>query len=127
VRSYQDLVARRKYPAPEIEVCEPQVRSDTIGKHHEFKVKGHDHQGEFEVYRRFKFFDAFRKCLHTRFLGLYVPPIPEKKAVGNTDRLFVEERMVYLNKFMKDCAAIPYIAESQELQTFLRPPIPDIE
>lgn len=115
VRSHRDLIARRKYPAPEIEVCEPRVVSDTIGKHHEFKVKGRDHQGDFEVYRRFKQFDAFRKCLHTRFLGLYVPPIPEKKAMGNTENFFVEERMFYLNKFMQDCGGIPYISESQEL------------
>jgi sorting nexin-1/2 len=69
-----------------------------------YKVRGRDHQGEFEVLRRFKQFDMLRKVLFARFLGLYVPPIPEKKATGNTEAPFVEERMFYLNKFMKDIA-----------------------
>jgi hypothetical protein len=32
-----------------------------------------------EVYRRFRNFNEIREILFTRFLGLYVPPIPEKK------------------------------------------------
>lgn len=115
------MVARRKYPPPTIEVCEPQLKADTIGKHHIFKVKGRDHQGDFEVMRRFKQFDLLRNVLFARFLGLYVPPIPEKKAMGKTDAFFVEERMFYLNKFMADIAALPYLYESLEFATFLRP------
>jgi len=97
-----ELLALKKFPEPEIEVCEPTLKPDTIGKHHVFKVKGKDHQGEFEIYRRFKQFDMLRKTLFIRFLGLYVPPIPEKKAVGNTTSNFVEERMFYLNRFLRE-------------------------
>jgi sorting nexin-1/2 len=86
-----------------------------------FKVRGKDHLGEFEVFRRFKQFDLLRKVLFARFLGLYVPPIPEKKAMGNTDNFFVEERMHYLNKFMQAIARLPYLYESLEFATFLRP------
>ena len=82
---------------------------------------GCDHLGDFEVYRRYKQFDLLRNVLHSRFLGLYVPPIPEKKALGNTDEAFVQERMYFLEKFMKDIAGLPYLYESQEFATFLRP------
>ena len=68
-----------------------------------------------------------RKVLFARFLGLYVPPIPEKKATGNTEAPFVEERMFYLNKFMKDIAQLPYLYESEEFALFLRPPTADID
>lgn len=112
---------RKKYPNPEIEVCDPQLRADTIGKHHNYKVKGRDHNGDFEVFRRFKQFDLLRKVLIARMCGLYIPPIPEKKAMNKTDLYFVEERMYFLNKFMKDCSGLPYIYESNEFQTFLRP------
>ena len=54
-----------------------------------YKVKGVDYLGEIEISRRYKQFYQLRNVLHSRFLGLYVPPIPEKKAVGNTDEMFV--------------------------------------
>jgi hypothetical protein len=79
--SFKDLMALRRHDPPEIEVGEPQVKSGATGKHHVYRVKGKDYNGEFEITRRFREFDALRKHLFLRFLGLYVPPIPEKKAM----------------------------------------------
>ena len=62
-----------------------------------------------------------RNVLFHRFMGLYVPPIPEKKAMGNTEDVFVQERRFFLDKFMKDIAGLPYLYESQEFAIFLRP------
>jgi sorting nexin-1/2 len=115
------MLSRKKHNPPTIDVCESKIQNDTIGKHHLYKVKGVDHLGDFEVYRRYKQFDLLRNVLHSRFLGLYVPPLPEKKAMGNTDDAFVQERMYFLDKFMKDIAGLPYLYESQEFATFLRP------
>ena len=91
---------RKKHSPPQIEVCDPKVQNDTIGKHHLYKVRGSDHLGEFEVYRRYKQFHLLRQVLFNRFMGLYVPPIPEKKAMGNTEEFFIKERMHFLNKFL---------------------------
>jgi len=79
--NFKDLLNLRKYEPPEIRVCEPQIKSSTTGKHHVYKVCGRDHMGDFEVFRRFSHFDVFRKVLYSRFLGLYVPPLPAKKAM----------------------------------------------
>ncbi len=95
--SFKDMLTLSKHQQPEICVCEPILK----GGHHEYKIKGRDHIGEFEVYRRFKQFDLFRRVLYSRFLGLYVPPIPEKKAVGKTENLLVEERLYFLDRFMR--------------------------
>ena len=65
----------------EIEVCEPQIKTKATGNYHVYKIKGKDSQGPFEVVRRFREFDLLRRVLYSRFLGLYVPPIPEKKSV----------------------------------------------
>jgi sorting nexin-1/2 len=116
------LIANKKLSPPELEVCDPQLKADTIGKHHLYKVKGRDHQGEFEVFRRFKQFDLLRRTLFSRFLGLYVPSLPEKKAMGKTDQFFVQERMHHLNAFLKEISQLPYLYESQEFQLFMRPP-----
>ena len=121
ISTMKELLALKRYPEPTIEVCEPQLKADTIGKHHLYKVKGSDHLGEFEIFRRFKQFDMLRRTLFSRFLGLYVPPIPEKKAMGNTTNYFVEERMHYLNKFIQAICKLPYLYESYEFATFLRP------
>jgi hypothetical protein len=58
------------------------MKTKTLGKNfHVYKVAGKDHLGPIEAYRRYKEFDILRKVLYTRFLGLYVPPLPEKKSV----------------------------------------------
>ena len=77
-----------------------------------YKIRGSDHLGEFEVFRRYKQFHLLRNVLFSRFMGLYVPPIPEKKSIGNTEDHFVEERRFFLDKFMKDIAGLPYLYES---------------
>ena len=86
--SFKDLLKLRKHEPPEIEVCEPTIKTSTATKYHAYKVKGRDHLGEFEVYRRFSEFYALRKVFYSRFLGLYVPPIPEKKTVVTSYSLF---------------------------------------
>jgi hypothetical protein len=43
--SFKDLMGIRKHDPPEITVSEPVLKSG----HHEYKVKGRDHLGEFEV------------------------------------------------------------------------------
>ena len=83
--------------------------------------------GDFEVLRRYKQFDVLRHVMFSRFMGLYVPPLPEKKAIGSTEDFFVEERTYFLNKFMQDISGLPYLYESQEFQTFLRPSGADLE
>ena len=117
--SYKDLMGLRKHDPPEISVSEPTIKN---GSHHVYKVRGRDHLGEFEVFRRFREFDHFRKILYSRFMGLYVPPIPAKKAMGKKDDLLVEERMFFLDRFMRSVCELPYLYESEEMQAFLRPP-----
>ena len=83
--------------------------------------------GDIDIFRRFREFDLLRKTLFNRFFGLYIPPLPEKKKIGNKSNQFVEERRYFLNKFMRDCCQLPYLFESQEFMLFLRPPTDNIE
>ena len=79
--SFKDVLSLRKHDPPEFEVGEPKTKSGTASKHTVYTVKGKDHLGEISILRRFREFDALRKALYTRFLGLYIPPIPEKQAI----------------------------------------------
>ena len=40
---------------------------------------------------------------------------------GNTDTSFVEERLFFLDRFLKEICQLPYLYESHEFATFLRP------
>lgn len=56
-----------------------------------------------------------------RFPGFYVPPIPNKRKMNNTDQEFIEDRCFYLNMFFKQLVRCPYLFESEELGLFIRP------
>ena len=89
-----------------------------------YTITGQDNEGTFEVFRRYKEFDIFRTVLIARFPGLYVPPIPPKKAMDKTDKRVVEERSQLLNLFIKQLVRCPYLYDSEEFHLFIRPHIP---
>ncbi len=88
--------------------------------HVTYTIKGFDRQGEFEVLRRYSEFHSFHAALSSRFPGLYIPSIPPKKAVGNTDVNFVIERRYFLDRFLSLLCEIDYLAWSEEFKLFLR-------
>ena len=59
--------------------------------------------------------------LINRFPGLYIPPVPKKTTTGKKDEAVVRERKYFLDLFLKECCSLKYLAQSKELQTFLRP------
>ena len=59
--------------------------------------------------------------LINRFPGLYIPPVPKKTTTGKKDEAVIRERKYFLDLFLKECASLRYLAQSKELQIFLRP------
>lgn len=82
---------------------------------------GSDRQGKFEIFRRYSDFFALRELFNDRLAGLYIPPIPSKRTVGNTKAEFINERCFLLNLFIRQVARCPYLVESEEFQIFVRP------
>jgi hypothetical protein len=75
--------------------------------------------------------------LVTRWPGCYVPCIPEKgnvsvdvsqsnplnwKIAGNSDGIFIEERRLLLERFLRELAKYDFIIESKEFKIFSRGP-----
>lgn len=83
-------------------------------------MKGVDGDGPFEEQRRFKEFYALKNSLASRWPGVYIPAIPEKKLVGNNDDKFIEERRNMLERFMKEIAKYDYLIHSKEFKIFAR-------
>jgi|JI9StandDraft_1071089.scaffolds.fasta_scaffold130042_1 sorting nexin-1/2 len=85
-----------------------------------YDVIGRDKHGDFNVKRRYSEFAELRKKLTENWPGYFIPPIPEKKATGNTTPEFIKMRQHFLDHFMSRCARMVHIFYSEEMQGFLR-------
>lgn len=56
-----------------------------------------------------------------RWPGIPFPQLPPKKAIGNKDIKFINERRFYLERFLKKMASFSFLINSQEFMAFSRP------
>jgi len=102
-----------------------------MGGHISYFVKGQDQKGDFEGTRRYNDFFVLRGALANRWPGVYVPKVPPKKAIvipltlsssqGNKDTKFINERMFYLEKFLRKLGNQKHFVQSEEFQLFSKP------
>ena len=50
--------------------------------------------------------------LRQRWPGIPIPSIPPKKAIGNKDLKFINERRFYLERFLKKLSNFDFVIES---------------
>ena len=91
-----------------------------MGKFVVYDVIGEDKNGSFNCKRRYNAFNELRLKLNQNWPGIFIPPLPEKKKVGNFDAQFLADRTYWLNSFMVRCSKLPHIFYSEEMQVFLR-------
>lgn len=77
-----------------------------------FDLEATDPSGSYKVQRRYRDFFSLRQILSKNWPGLFIPPIPPKKAVGNLDLDFVHQRQCYLNVFCYQIAQNPILYNS---------------
>ena len=77
------------------------VKKTGGGSHAKYQIQGPDSSNNtVDVLRRYSEFYLLRKTLIRRWQGFYIPPIPQKKAMGNKEKNFIKERWYYLNRFI---------------------------
>lgn len=86
-----------------------------------YVVKGKDLQGAWECKRRYNEFYLLQEALCKRWPGIVLPQIPPKRAMGNKESVFLQERRYYLERFLRKMARYDFIINSQEFQIFARP------
>ena len=101
----------------EFKVINPQTKSSHIS----YTCKGTDSQGNWEGERRYSEFHKMHEKLEQRWPGIPIPQLPPKKAIGNKEVKFINERRFYLERWPKKLAAFPFILNSKEFQCFSRP------
>ena len=103
-----------------ITVHDPELRgSNRLNQHYVYKITTApvvvDH-----VYRRYSDFDSLHAVLTEMFPGVFIPPLPPKKALGNMNEDYIlGRRRPGLERFLNRVARIPILAESAVFQMFL--------
>ena len=85
-----------------IKVDPPELKVELGGasKFYQYRIHGRDKYSEIEVYRRYSDFIILKNYMMSRWPGVYVPPLPEKKFIGNNDTEFVDYRRHGLEEFL---------------------------
>lgn len=91
------------------------------GSHMQYLVKGADNQGPWEGLRRYSHFHELAEVLRLRWPGVYLPRLPPKKAIGNYQTEFLQQRRYFLERFVRRLGHFPYIVNSEEFMCFSRP------
>ena len=108
-------------PNAKVIVSDPMKTSSGLGGHTEYKLKGVDNQGEFDITRRYKEFYMLRSLLSKNWPGFFIPSIPTKVTLGKMEVNVIQERCYLLNRFMKNISEIPFLWDSDEVRLFIRP------
>jgi len=106
-------------------VCDPIEIKDTIGSHIEYTLKGNLISDK--IIRRYKEFDAFRNKLSEIYIGLYIPSLPHKQLIGETNKEVVDMRIEMINRFLLKIINLDYIKNTEEFNLFLTVNNEDIE
>mmetsp|Transcript_51011 Transcript_51011/g.99995 ORF Transcript_51011/g.99995 Transcript_51011/m.99995 type:complete len:423 (+) Transcript_51011:45-1313(+) len=104
-----------------IVLSSPMLVGTGIKKHTEYKVTSRHNSSapEVDVHRRYKHFEWLQTILRKKFPGIFVPPLPPKKRIGNTDVNFVHLRQRQLQRFLNRVFAIPLFRGEESVSHFL--------
>ena len=92
-----------------------------VGGHIVYNCKGADAQGAWEGTRRYNEFFKLHERLEQRWPGIPIPQLPPKKAIGNKDQKFLQDRCYYLERFLKKVSGFEFLTNSKEFLIFSRP------
>ena len=102
---------------PQLFVSDPLLIKDGVTSFTSYKLQGTKIPEP--INRRYRDFAALRKKLVEDWPGVFIPNIPHKKTVGNTDKEIVELRIEMINRFLKKLSKIDYLFNSDEMNYFL--------
>ena len=89
--------------------------------HMQYMVRGADKQGPWEGLRRYSHFHELLEVLRLRWPGIYLPRLPPKKAIGNYQTEFLQQRRYFLERFVRRLGHLSFIVNSEEFLCFSRP------
>ena len=104
--------------APQLFVSDPIFNKEGVSGYTSYTLQGSKMPEPLS--RRYRDFDALRRKLVERWPGVFIPNIPHKKTMGNTDKEIVGLRIEMINRFLKKLSKIDYLFNSDEMELFLQ-------
>lgn len=98
-------------------VSDPKEEKDSFGKFISYLLKGNKIPEALP--RRYREFDLLRTKLVEKFPGIWIPPLPRKKLVGNKSKDTVDLRIEQINRFCRLIGQNQILYEAQETGSFL--------
>ena len=102
---------------PQLFVSDPLLIKDGVTSFTSYKLQGTKIPEP--INRRYRDFAALRKKLVEYWPGVFIPNIPHKKTVGNTDKEIVDLRIAMINRFLKKLSNIDFLFNSDIMNYFL--------
>ena len=103
--------------AVQLYVSDPILNKDGVNQFTSYTLQGAKLPESLS--RRYRDFDALRKKFVERWPGVFIPNIPHKKMLFNTDKDIVGLRIEQINRFLKKLSRIDYLFNSDEMELFL--------
>jgi hypothetical protein len=100
-------------------------KPSTQGNHITYIIKGSMINGE--LIRRYKEFDALHNKLTQRWPGIYLPSIPKKQIMNNTEVKTIIKRLFTLDCFCHEIIKYPWLMDSAEVKQFFTPSLKDVQ
>jgi hypothetical protein len=104
--------------AVQLYVSDPILNKDGVNQFTSYTLQGAKLPESLS--RRYRDFNALRKKFVERWPGVFIPNIPHKKMLFNTDKDIVGLRIEQINRFLKKLSRIDYLFNSDEMELFLQ-------
>lgn len=98
-------------------IKDPEEKGGKLSSHIAYKLCGSAISAS-GLTRRYSDFFSLRETLVKRWRGLYIPGMPPKKLIKNTDKELTETRVRLLNNFCRRLSKIDYLFNSEEVKLF---------
>lgn len=98
-----DIESMNNLNSPLINIWIPSafLRSNKSDSHHVYQIYIRIRDEEWNIYRRFSHFHNLNSKLKEKYPGLNTFKFPKKKAIGNKDAKFVENRRKMLQDYLR--------------------------
>lgn len=90
------------------------INPQTHKGHVDYTCRGTDETGYWQENRRYSHFFKLHHVLEQRWPGVPIPILPPKKAIGNKEIKFINERRFYLERYLKKMSHFRFIVNSEE-------------
>ena len=97
-----DSVTTTNAPLIHIWIPSAFLRTDKNGSHHVYQIYVRIRNEEWNIYRRFSQFFNLNDSLKSKYPIVTTIAFPKKKAIGNKDNKFVENRRIALQSYLRE-------------------------